>query len=294
MEVYMSKKAASTALGPATVIAMEQRFPEGTRLFDDPLALQFLPRRVRLWVTLARFAWLRDWMVALSEKRSPGVWALFPARKAFIDAKLREAIDAGMDRFVNLGAGFSTYAYRLPFPPDVTIWEVDQPGNVETKHGLVASALGAVPDNVRLVPLDFDHESLDEGLSAQGMDLCDPHFFVLEAVTQYLTAAGVRATFQFLAKAAKGSRLVFTYVRQDFLDGESLFGQQELYDKVVQRDKMWLFGLAPDHVEDFLSEYGWTVLEHDAEGRSACKCIAAARRDLHTTPIEAIVLAEKN
>lgn len=40
-----------------------------------------------------------------------------------------------------------------------------------------------------------------------------------EAVTQYLTEQGVRATFDRLAKAARGSRLAFTYVRKGFLTG---------------------------------------------------------------------------
>jgi O-methyltransferase involved in polyketide biosynthesis len=39
-------------------------------------------------------------------------------------------------------------------------------------------------------------------------------------VTQYLTEPGVRKTLDFLARAAGGSRLAFTYVRKDFLEGK--------------------------------------------------------------------------
>ena len=34
----------------------------------------------------------------------------------------------------------------------------------------------------------------------------------------------MRATFDWLAKAAPGSRLAFTYVRKSFLDGKTFYG----------------------------------------------------------------------
>jgi O-methyltransferase involved in polyketide biosynthesis len=58
--------------------------------------------------------------------------------------------------------------------------------------------------------------------------------FVGEAVTQYLTEQGVRATFDWLAEAAPGSRLAFTYVRKDFLDGKSFYGLGERLQAVCR------------------------------------------------------------
>jgi O-methyltransferase involved in polyketide biosynthesis len=53
--------------------------------------------------------------------------------------------------------------------------------------------------------LDFDRDDLRSILAAQGYSATKRTFFVLEAVTQYLVEQGVRATFDWLAKAAPGT-----------------------------------------------------------------------------------------
>ena len=99
----MSKKAADTAASVAAVIAIEQHFPRDERLLDDGLAGRILPLGMKVFVWLLRFAWLRDWMIRLTEKRFPGTWAIFPARKRYINAKVTETTH--LDALVNLGAG---------------------------------------------------------------------------------------------------------------------------------------------------------------------------------------------
>jgi O-methyltransferase involved in polyketide biosynthesis len=63
------------------------------------------------------------------------------------------------------------------------------------------------------VPVDFETQDLADVLANRGNRPERPTFFVWKAVTQYLTEAAVRRTFDFLATAAPGRRLVFTYVR---------------------------------------------------------------------------------
>jgi O-methyltransferase involved in polyketide biosynthesis len=75
----------------------------------------------------------------------------------------------------------------------------------------------------------------------------------LVAVTQYLTEAGVRKTFDFLGTAAPGSRLVFTYVRKDFLDGTALYGGESAYQEFVVKRQLWHFGMDPNQVAEFLA-----------------------------------------
>ena len=62
--------------------------------------------------------------------------------------------------------------------------------------------------------IDVETQDLTDVLANHGYRPERPTFFVWEAVTQYLTEAGVRKTFDFLATAAPGSHLVFTYVAQ--------------------------------------------------------------------------------
>ncbi len=49
-----------------------------------------------------------------------------------------------------------------------------------------------------------------------------------------------------------GSRLVFTYVRQDFIDGTNLHGAEAVYRKFRRRRQVWKSGMAPENVEEIL------------------------------------------
>jgi methyltransferase (TIGR00027 family) len=289
----MTKKAAETGSGPATVVAIEQNFPEGTRLIDDGLAGRLLPLGARFWAWVTRPSWMRDWMLGISEKKTPGVWAIFPCRKRYIEEKVADAVVEQAETVVNLGAGFDTLAYRLPALAKVPVWEVDQPENIDAKRSRLEKVLREVPKHVTLVSIDFDSDDLAAVLASHGYALDKKTFFILEAVTQYLTEAGIQTTFDFLAKAPAGSRLVFTYVRKDFIDGTVLHGLGSLHERLVLKDKSWLFGMDPEGVPDFLDGYGWRVLEHLGSEELAERYVKPTGRKLKSVPIEPVVYAEK-
>ena len=69
----MSKKAADTATSVAATIAIEQHFPRNEGLLDDDLAGSMLPLGSKVFVSLFRFAWIRNWVIRMTEKRFPGV-----------------------------------------------------------------------------------------------------------------------------------------------------------------------------------------------------------------------------
>ncbi len=141
--------------------------------------------------------------------------------------------------------------------------------------------------------IDFDRQELGAVLASQGYAADTKTFFILEGVTQYLTEAGIQTTFDFLAKAPAGSRLVFTYVRKDFIDGKVLYGQEYLYKKMVLKDKIWLFGIDPEDVADFLGVYGWRVLEHLGYEELAERYVKPTGRKLVSLALERVVYAEK-
>lgn len=288
----MAQAAAKTGVGPTMTVAIEQHFPEDQRIIDDDLAYRILPFGMRAFVWLMRPDLARDWMVRVSEKSAPGIWGGLLCRKRYIDEKLIESA-AQIDAVVNLGAGFDTRAYRLPALADMPVWEVDQPENIEPKRVRLRKLFGQVPPHVTLLPIDFDSEELGAVLASHGYSADKRTFFIWEAVTQYLTENGIRATFDFLAKAARGSCLAFTYVRKDFLDGQAMYDQERLRKKYVVREKTWLFGVDPEGVADFLGAYGWRMVEHLGYEELAERYVKPTGRELATTPIERMVRAEK-
>jgi methyltransferase (TIGR00027 family) len=143
------------------------------------------------------------------------------------------------------------------------------------------------------VPIDFDCEELGTVLAAHGYPAKERMFFIWEAVTQYLTGAVIGAAFDFVATAACGSHLAFTYVRKDFLDGQVMDGGEALCEWYVVRDKLWLFGLAPEEVDNFLEAYGWGVVEHLGYEELSERYVGPTGREPTTSPIERMVYAEK-
>lgn len=273
------------------LVAIEQGFPDGQRILTDDLAYRLLPAAFRVEVRLiGRF---KDWIIRKSEERVPGLWGGIMSRKRYIDDKADEAAGSGVAAVVNLGAGFDTRAYRLPALANVQVWEVDLPATIDAKRSRLEKLYEEVPPHVTLVPIDFDQEDLVAVLELHGYAPEKKAFFVWEGVTQYLSENGVRTTLAYLAGAPTGSRLVFTYTPKDFIDGQNIYGQEYLYDKMLLRDKIWIFGLDPDNVDDLLGEYGWRVLEHLDYERLADRYVKPTGRILSSMAIERIVLAEK-
>jgi methyltransferase (TIGR00027 family) len=287
----MAKAAADTGIMPTVLVAIEQCFPKSQRVIDDPLAARMLPLGSRMFVRLLRLPWMRDWLIALSEKNDPGIWGSLLVRKRYIDEKVG-ASRSEIEAVVSLGAGFDTRPFRLPTLANVPMWEIDQRENIEAKAKRLRKALGTIPATVKLVTVDFDRDNLGAILASRGYSAGKPTFFVWEAVTQYLTEQGVRATFDWLAKAAPGSRLAFTYVRKSFLTGETLYGWESGYKRFVAT-KIWLFGMEPQDCAAFIEEYGWRVIEDLGYDELRVRYIGLTGRSLTSTPVERIVYAEK-
>jgi len=272
--------------------AVEQNEPPQRRLVDDDLADLFLPWPLRWLVAATRFAPARRLMIRGSEWTGPGLWANLACRKHFIADKLTESLD-DINAVVILGAGFDTRAYRLTRRVRIPVFEVDLPVNIARKMKTVRRVLGELPMSVRLVALDFERDDLLTALAEHGYHTDYRTFFICEGVTQYLTEAGVRRTLEGLRAAAPGSRLVFTYVRRDFIDGTNRYGTQTLYRNVRQRKQLWQFGLEPDDVAGFIAEYGWRLVEQAGPDELVRRYVEPTGRKLKASQLEWSAFAEK-
>jgi methyltransferase (TIGR00027 family) len=287
----MANPAAQTAVGPMTIVACDQYEPEAQRIVDDPLALHFLPKGVQRIVRLARWRPLRNLLVGVTEQTARGIWGSMLCRKRYIDDKLREA-SGEIDAVVILGAGLDTRAYRVPELRDLPVFEVDLPENIAAKRERL-QGLPQMYASTQLIPIDFERQDLGAALGERGYDSGQRTFFVWEAVTQYLTEDAVRSTFDFLARAAPGSRLAFTYVRQDFLDGVNFYGAEPTYKRFRLKQQLWRFGLAPEHVPAFLEAYGWNEIEQVGAQECTARYVVPSGRILPISELERSVYAEK-
>jgi methyltransferase (TIGR00027 family) len=277
--------AAQTAFGPMVQAAIEQYEPPERRIVHDDLAASILPVGQRAVVHAMRWPLLRRLTISAGEKVVPGSWALISCRKRFIDDKLDEAL-ADVDAVVILGAGMDTRGLRLTRRSDIPVFEVDLAVNIARKKAAVQRALGPNPASVHLVPLDFERDDLFGTLSEHGYRTDARTFFVWEGVTQYLTEDAVRTTLAGLQTAPAGSRLVFTYVRKDFIDGSNMYDAAVLYKRFRQRRQVWKFGLDPDDVAAFVAEYDWRLVEQAGPGYYVQHYLEPARRNLAASDLE--------
>jgi methyltransferase (TIGR00027 family) len=277
----MGTAVTGTAIGPMVIAAVDQ-FEEHP-LVRDELAGRILPTSGRLAVAAARWRPLRTALMSATEKKIPGLWASMLCRKRYIDDRL-DATDARTA--VVLGAGFDT---RGCGRWDGRMFEVDLPANAKAKQDRLVALFGAVPPGLTLVPVDFEEQTLADVLPQHGYRDDEPVFFVWEGVTQYLTEDAVRATLEFLSRAAAGSELVFTFIREDFLDGGAMFGAEAAHREFVTKRRMWKFGLMPDDVPEFLRPYGWAQTEQLGPPEFSARYVRPSGRVLPVSEVERIV-----
>ncbi|WP_078326705.1 SAM-dependent methyltransferase [Mycobacteroides salmoniphilum] len=284
--------AAQTAYGPMVIVAIEQHEPRGSRIVDDDLAARILPAGLRWFVRATAWTRLRKLSIRLGERSGRGAWSIFACRKRYIDDQLGSWAST-VESVVNLGAGMDTRGCRLARSSPVPVFEVDQPVNIAAKQRAIQKAVGVVPPSVHLVPVEFQHDDLADALLRAGHDVTARTFFIWEGVTQYIPEPAVQSTLDYLSRAASGSRLAFTYVQRDFIDGSNLHGNTMLYKRFRMHSQVWMFGLAPGAVTPLLAEYGWRVVEDVSGPEFQERYLAPVGRGLSTTELERTVLAEK-
>ena len=76
---------------------------------------------------------------------------------------------------------------------------------------MLAEAAIALPSNLIFVPLDFEHQTLADGLAEAGFDFQKPAFFGWLGVVPYLTLDAFRATLSVMAQMPAGSGVSFDY-----------------------------------------------------------------------------------
>lgn len=289
----MAETAASTAHGPMFLVAVERALPESQRILDDPLAIQMLPPSARSIVKVASVGVVRQAFHAFLDKLMPGLWNEFPCRKRYVQDQVADALKTQPQSVVILGAGLDTLAYRLPQLSTVHVYEVDLPDNIGYKRKRLEELYGTIPSHVTLVLIDFETQSLETVLKQAGYTLDQRTVFVWEGVTQYLTETAVRETFQFMAQAKRGSRLVFTYVQKDFIDGKNMYGLKRLYQRFRINSQLWLFGLRSPEVGAFIEGYGWRMLEQVGAEALSKRYLEPIGRNESVADLEWGVYAEK-
>jgi methyltransferase (TIGR00027 family) len=264
-----------TALRVALRRAAHQLHDKKPLVFDDPLAVRILGAAYR-----------EELMRTPKADRRPFSAAL----RAFMVTRARLAEDtlangvARLDpkqrtrQYLVLGAGLDTFAYRNPYA-DVTVFEVDHPATQEWKRERLAEAGIAVPENARLVPVDFEKQALAEQLRASGFDARLPTVTAWLGVVPYLTLEAFRDTTELLGTFAAGSAVVFDYSQpSEVLSAVERLMLESLASRVALAGEPFRLFFTPDALEQELKIAGLEVAE-DFDGRALTAKYLHGRRD---------------
>ena len=171
------------------------------RVLDDPLALRIIGTEAAEALRSnpkEHQAYLRSFR------------AFMAARSRYAEDELAGAVAQGVSQFVILGAGLDTFAYRNPHSA-LQVFEVDHPDTQAWKREQLHAAGIAIPPSLTFVPIDFERQTLANGLEGCAFDRKSAAFFSWLGVTPYLTHAACMNTCSFIARLPAVSGVVFDF-----------------------------------------------------------------------------------
>jgi methyltransferase (TIGR00027 family) len=244
--------------------AIESAGPSDTRLFEDTDAARFLRPALRAVAHTARLPALRAPIVKFIDRRWPGPRLSGVVRTRVIDDFVVSAVHDGCTQLVLLGAGYDTRATRLRPVSSMVVFEVDHPATQARKR----KAIGTLPERVRYIPVDFEHDPLPPALAHAGFDPDQRTCVLWEGVFSYLTPEAIDLTLAALVELCRpGSRILLTYVDQRSLDAPSSHPQAWL-TAVSDVGEPFRTGLDPDQAQAFFAARKLT-LRHDESTTAA-------------------------
>ncbi|MGU3502549.1 SAM-dependent methyltransferase [Mycobacterium sp. C31M] len=232
---------ARTALLVAAIRARESARPDA--LFEDPFA-------ARLAGETGRRA-LEESLAASGEQSVVQI----VVRTRFWDEALAHAATSAR-QVVLVAAGMDARAYRLDWPADTVVYELDQKSVLAAKSEL----LDGVSPRCRRVGIGVDLAGdWPEALTAAGFDAHMPTVWLMEGLLQYLDEAAVRRLFDHVDRlSAAGSSLLYEVVGKVLLESPFM---APVVTAMADQGSPWLFGT--DDPGDLAGRHGWSAVVTD-------------------------------
>jgi methyltransferase (TIGR00027 family) len=229
---------ASTAHWVAAARALESNRPDA--LFRDPYAAELVGSEWDAW--------------SPSPDTDYGNAYVALRTRFFDDELLRAVREGGIRQVVILAAGMDARAYRLPFPAETRLFELDRPEVLAFKEERLA-AQGARP-RCRRVSLGADLTLPWEGaLVGAGFSPQERSAWLVEGLLMYLAEADVRGLLQRVAAlTTPGSTLALDIAGEAALEASPFAGALE---RLRERGISWRFTC--DDPAALLDAYGWSA-----------------------------------
>jgi methyltransferase (TIGR00027 family) len=245
------------------------------RLFDDPFAEALAGEEGT--AVLARY---RD-------SGTAGTVPIIEVRTRWYDDEIAHTIGTGIRQVVILAAGMDSRAYRLEWPRDARVFELDQPEVIAEKTRRLR---GAAPRCAHAaIGVNLAHDFV-AALEAQSFERADRTLWLIEGLLSYLprrTAEAILGRIE--ACAAPRSIALFDVLGQSLLDSPVTQGTRQMMQEL---GAPWIFGT--DEPELLLRTWRAAVTEPAVLGNRWKRWpVPAAPRHIRGVPRSYLVQAEK-
>jgi methyltransferase (TIGR00027 family) len=252
----------ATMVAAARAVASSQTEP----VISDPFA-EMLVRAVGLKL----FTQLVGGTVEFSDIDGDWMPAYFGMRGRSFDDFVINACVAGVRQAVILASGLDCRAYRLDWPPAMSIYEVDQPQVLEWKQSVLSGLGWTVAAGHHYVGIDLRHD-WPTALRQAGFDDAQPTAWIVEGLlVGYLPREAQHQILDAITNlSAPGSQLAADYVdntRPDAL-GAILTRLHSIWhelDPEIDLRNLTFSERQADPV-GYLAERGWTTQSVDLGG----------------------------
>jgi methyltransferase (TIGR00027 family) len=163
-------------------------------------------------------------------------------------------------QYVILGAGLDTFAWRQT--GRLRVFEVDHPASQAWKQSRLDALGVAAPTDLVWAPVDFEAESLADGLGRAGLS-ADRTFFSWLGVVSYLSLDAIHATLSDLPPCTLA---VSHGTPHDAWPAEVLAASKTFRSIAVAAGEPPLTRFAPEEFAGLLAQHGFEVLERVGYG----------------------------
>jgi methyltransferase (TIGR00027 family) len=267
---------AQTAWWTAAARACESR--RGDRLFDDPWAGLLAGRRM-----------VEQFEAALQGSGTADLQAVIT--RFFDEFALRGIRENGARQVVLVASGLDARAFRLSWPPQTRLFELEQPSLTAYKNQRLA-LIDAKPRCERVtVGVDLDKPWADALLRA-GFDPLKRSIWILESFLYFLSEPSARRLLSTVSQlTVPGSQLGTDLVNASMVNSPAT---RHWSERMAAAGSPWLF--TTDEPEQLLWEFSWLarVSQPGEEGARFGRCpFPITARDVPEKPRSFLVTATR-
>jgi len=228
--------------------ARERESQRTDRLFNDPFAGALAGDEGRAMMAMAESVPRQVGSSAPTENPYLSI------RTRFLDDVVESAIQSSIRQFAILAAGMDARAFRLAWPEDATVFEVERPDVLSFKESVLDSIGAKAVVNRIVVECDL-RDDFCRALRSAGFLEGKPTLFITEGLLPYLpNEETVLSLLTSIAGiAAPGSMLALDTVGESYLKSP---WTQSFLDVMSKAGVPWQFGT--DDPESLLERAGFT------------------------------------